>query len=53
MNLIFSLISWAVFGLVIGSIQAYIFSVLATVYIAAATSTNNAPAAPATDKGGS
>lgn len=41
-----------VFGLVIGTIQAYIFSVLATVYIAAATSTYHAtPAVPATDKG--
>lgn len=40
-----------VFGLVIGTIQAYIFSVLATVYIAAATSTHNgAPAPPASDK---
>jgi F-type H+-transporting ATPase subunit a len=40
-----------VFGLVIGTIQAYIFSVLATVYIAAATSTSNdRPAAPATEK---
>ena len=41
-----------VFGLVIGTIQAYIFSVLATVYIAAATSTDDdTPAAPATEKG--
>jgi F-type H+-transporting ATPase subunit a len=30
-----------VFGLVIGSIQAYIFAVLATVYLAAATSTHD------------
>lgn len=37
-----------VFGLVIGTIQAYIFSMLATVYIAAATSTHNdAPGRPA------
>lgn len=41
-----------VFGLVIGTIQAYIFAVLATVYIAAAISTlNQKPAAPATDQG--
>lgn len=40
-----------VFGLVIGTIQAYIFAVLATVYIAAATSAQHHTPATATNRG--